>query len=138
VENKLHLFHSRFFNINNTKLLLADHKKMIEHKKIDEYISNNKPKKIITSNNCHNNNKSETKSNFHRTYRNYNNTTIKLNYNKLKEIYNKSLYANKSLDNYYINNNNDNYNFEQKKRKRKTPKSRFTFNKLSKNKYNVR
>jgi len=39
IENKLALFHERFFNINNIKLLLADHKSMIENKEREQNLS---------------------------------------------------------------------------------------------------
>ena len=114
VENKLFLFHERFFNINNTKLLLAGHKKQIEQNEINEQISNTNSK-IKNINNRNSYNFYDSKSNFNSTNRNFNKTNMKVNFNKLKELFNKSLYVSKSLDNYYANKNSNNYNSEQKK-----------------------
>ena len=93
IENKLTLFHERFFNINNTKLLLADHKKMIEFKEKEKNLSN---KELSNNNNIYNNAKinnkrpNKTQNDFQCTNNNFNKTNIKINYNKIKEIFNKS------------------------------------------------
>ena len=93
IEKKLNLFHERFFNINNTKLLLADHKKMIDLKEKGQYITN---KKLSTNNNIINNKgPNNTQNTFLYTNNNFNKTNIKINYNKLKEIFNKNSNINK-------------------------------------------
>ena len=102
IESKLALFHERFFNINNTKLLLADHKNMIENKEREQNISkmestthnpNNKfiIKNINSTNNINQNAYMLTKNSF-------NKTGSKINYDKLKEIFNKTSSINKSYD----------------------------------------
>ena len=76
VEYKLSLFHERFFNINNTKLLLADHQKSLDNKieRINNgYSYNNKSQENITNN---------LKSTF-------NKTIFKINFKKLKNVVDK-------------------------------------------------
>ena len=116
IENKLALFHERFFNINNTKLLLADHKSMIENKEREQNLSKMEPtshnpnskfiiKNINSTDNINQNAYMLTKNNF-------NKTDLKINYNKLKEIFNKTSNINKSYDmnNFTINDHNLNNN----------------------------
>ena len=100
IETKISLFHERFFNLNNMKLLLADHKKMIEQKEnfgkqvTEEFYSNNDSsikidnkkvnpslilRKVVNEKNI----PEQIKNNF--------NKIDKINYQKIKEIFNKNL-----------------------------------------------
>ena len=113
IEDKISLFHERFFSINNMKLILADNKKMMEQKELknqtNKYTINNDStyNKEIKEVNGHsiirdilkeNNKPPITKNDFNK------NNIIKINYHKLKEIFNKTSYINQSLEN---NNNNE-------------------------------
>ena len=114
IENKLALFHERFFNINNTKLLLADHKSMIENKEREENLSKmessaHSPNNKLIIKNILNNNSNNVNQNAYMTIKNnFNKNDLKINYDKLKEIFNKTLSVNKSYDmnNFTINEHN--------------------------------
>ena len=83
VEHKLSLFHERFFNINNTKLLLADHQKLLESKG-----KKNNPN--IDSYNCKINNKNinlSQENHSHNKKNDFNKTVLKINYGRLKQIF---------------------------------------------------
>ena len=81
IEYKLALFHERFFNINNTKLLLADHQKLIDTKE-RKYNNQN-----INSDNKSINNSEEITSYFQKN--SFNKTISRIDYGKLKQIFNK-------------------------------------------------
>ena len=117
IENKLALFHERFFNINNTKLLLADHKSMIENKEREENLSKMESTTYNTNNKFINQNISNNKPNINQntymlTKNSFNKTNLIINYDKLKEIFNKTSTINKSYDmnSFSINENNLNNN----------------------------
>jgi CRP-like cAMP-binding protein len=103
IEDKLALFHERFFNINNAKLLLADHKNMIENKEREENLSKmeattHSPHNKYNINNINNNSINLSQNAYMLTKNNLNKTNLKINYNKLKEIFNKTSSINKSYD----------------------------------------
>ena len=102
VENKLSLFHERLFNINNTKLLLAEHQKLLDSKEEENNNQNTNPTK---NNNKKNINNSENNHNYYQK-NNFNKTTLKINYGKLKKIFNK-------IQNTNININTRNKNFQE-------------------------
>jgi len=114
IEQKLSLFHERLFNINNMKLLMADHKKMIEQKEmINQKYNNNSTNNI--NNNAIDANlliknifKEQQNNNNIRIKNSFNKTNIKINYSKLKEIFTKTSYVNKSLDSNNLNYNSKN------------------------------
>ena len=102
IENKLTLFHERFFNINNTNLLLADHKKLIEEKeKEEDYLSNREFHDNINNILNNENNNNSINNNNKKIFlikNNFNKNNLKINYFKLKEIFNKTSYINKNND----------------------------------------
>ena len=117
IENKLALFHERFFNINNTKLLLADHKSMIENKEREQNLSkmesttyNPNSKFIIKK--INNNSINISQNAYMLTKNNFNKNDLKINYDKLKEIFNKTSSINKSyeMNSFTINDHNLNNN----------------------------
>ena len=94
VEHKLSLFHERFFKINNTKLLLADHQKMLDLKE--------KNKNNIDKNSSVNNNQifnSELEDNNKRN--DFNKTILRINYGKIKQIFNKMQRTNINFNSRY-------------------------------------
>lgn len=115
VEEKLSLFHERLFNINNTKLLLADHLKTLDKKvEIKNALQNiDSEKTLINSKNkSKDNNDNEQFSisqNLSWSQKNdFNKTIMKINYNKFKQIVNKLQNLNLCKS---INDNNNNNNF---------------------------
>ena len=114
IENKISLFYQRFFNINNMKLSLADHKKMIDNlganKNREKYINNHSYNNneingvTIIRNIINDNNKQPpSKNEFNK------NNNIQVNYHKIKEIFNKTSF-NQSLDNNNANGSNNTIN----------------------------
>ena len=97
VENKLSLFHQRFFNINNTKLMLADHRKLLESKGERKNIQNTDSNKNINKNNINN---SDENCNYNQK-NNFNKTIMNINYKKLKQIFKKIQKTNINLKNKY-------------------------------------
>ena len=100
VEHKLSLFHERFFNINNTKLLLADHQKLLD--------SNEKRKNTqnfdFSKNNINNRNINNSEENYSFNQKNeFNKTVIKVDYGKLKKMFNKIQKTNIDLNSKYNN-----------------------------------
>ena len=94
VEHKLSLFHERFFNINNTKLLLADHQKMLDLKEKknnnlirDSSVNNNKNYNYSVGNNNKKNN--------------FNKSILRINYGKIKQIFNKMQNTNINFNSRY-------------------------------------
>ena len=118
IEEKLSLFHERLFNINNTKLLLADHQKNIDKKSESKnaiqnkdsstfIINSNKSKRNKDREDNNNNKKNNSSKNLNNTKKNYFNKTMsKINYNKIKQIFNKIHHSNltKSIN---VNNNSN-------------------------------
>ena len=102
VEHKLSLFHQRFFNINNTKLLLADHQKSLDSRGE----RNNIPILNSSNNNINNKNININNSLENLSYNqknNFNKTIMKINYGKLKQIFNKMQKSNIHLNTKYKN-----------------------------------
>ena len=125
IEDKISLFYERFFNINNMKLFLADHKKLFEQ---NEALLHNKNKdcsinkeinglSIIRNIIKEKNNPPSSKNNFNK------NNTIQINYNKIKEIFNKTSKNNQSLDNNINSSNNASNNLRSSLPIIKTKKS---------------
>ena len=115
IENKISLFHERFFNLNNINLLLADHKKMIEQKKNIGKIEKEEYYYNIDSFNKTNNKQINPGLIFHSIVneksipgqtKNKFNKTFKVNYFKIKEIFNRSLEMNNTNNNDKKNNKN--------------------------------
>ena len=106
VENKLYLLHERFFSINNTKLLLADHQKSMDSKR-----KRNTSQNFDTSNNyIKNKNINDSKENSYslsNQKNNFNKTYMKINYEKLKKVYTRLQKSN-------INHKNTQTNFHEK------------------------
>ena len=107
VEHKLSLFHQRFFNINNTKLLLADHQKSLDSKgeRVNNPIINSSYSNINNKNKNINNNINISLENLSYNQKNFNKTIMKINYGKLKQIFNKI-----QKTNIHLNSTNKNFN----------------------------
>ena len=84
VEHKLSLFHERFFNINNTKLLLADHLKSLDN----QIELNNLRLLELSNNNINNNNKSQENISDSQK-KTFNKIIYKINFNKIKNVVDK-------------------------------------------------
>ena len=118
IENKLFLLHDRFFNINNTKLLLADHQKIIDSKRE----RNNSQNFDSSNNNIKNkniNNSQENSYSFNNQKNNFNKTVMKINYEKIKKVFNrlqkKDINPTNTLKNIQERNENNNItNYLQK------------------------
>ena len=102
VEYKLSLFHERFFNINNTKLLLADHQKSLD----------NKIERINNGYSNHNNSQENIATNLKSDF---NKTIFNINFKKLKNAVGKTQKPNslckkglKNLHEQKLNNINNN------------------------------
>ena len=94
VKRKLSIFHERFFTINNTKLLMADHQKNMDNKGE----KNNNQRYLKHSNNNFINDISEenVQNNLKNTF---NKTSFKFNFSKLKNLFDKFHNANSVVKN---------------------------------------
>ena len=94
VMHKLQLFQDRFFNVNTTKLLIADKKEERKFNEIIKIQKNIKLKKILHKHDIIYNNI------------NYENSKTKMDVNKFKELYKKLI--EKTIDHYSQNKSNKN------------------------------